>query len=112
MKVKTYFKEKPERNEKYKSWIRSKPCLKCGIHPYESITTGLPLGIDAHHENKKGYGTTGGKCSDKRAVPLCSNSCHTFYPDSRHETSKEEFWGKIDIEAKIKEFNAEWESIK
>jgi hypothetical protein len=105
MKVKTYFKEKPERNEKYLKFIRSKRCLKCCAS----------INISAHHEQKKGHGGIATKCSDKRTLPLCAD-CHVLLPKSRHRTSREEFWGKflgekIDIEAKIKEFNAEWENV-
>ncbi len=99
MKVKSYPKNKPERNDDYKKWIRTKPCLKC----WYTITV-------PHHETEKGHGIMGGKTSDKRCVPLCA-SCHTYSTNSRHNTSREEFWGDIDIEAIILEYNIEWEEL-
>ncbi|MCP4651485.1 MAG: DUF968 domain-containing protein, partial [PVC group bacterium] len=86
----------------YKKWIRTKPCLKCW-----SIT-----GVVAHHENKKGHGSMGSKCSDLRCLPLCSGNCHSSFQGSRHETSREEFWGDIDVEAIILEYNREWEELQ
>ena len=100
MKVIQYPKYKPERNKKYLAWLRTKKCLKCGASGF----------VQTHHETKKGHGTMGGKCSDKRAVPL-HPFCHEHAAGSRHETSREEFWGDIDIEAKILEYNKEWKEL-
>ncbi|MCP3941068.1 MAG: DUF968 domain-containing protein [Desulfobacteraceae bacterium] len=109
VKVKSYPKNKPERSKAYRQWIRSKPCLICGYTMNDSFPD--EYGVDPHHESEKGHGTMGGKTTDKRCVPLCSIH-HTYSTNSRHNTSREEFWQDIDIEAIILEYNREWEELQ
>ncbi len=91
----------PERSEPYKAWIRTLPCLACGIEGQS----------EAAHT-----GTDGGmrmKASDFSCVPLCPN-CHTQNPDAYHTAG-----GKAKLETRIgrtfasacAELRAEWESI-
>ena len=68
----SFWKEKPERDEKYLAWIRTLPCLEC-MCPAE--VNGEKM-IDAHHIETGGTAT---KCSDYLTVPLCratARGCH------------------------------------
>jgi len=87
------WKEKPQRSEKYKAFIASKPCLNHRFRP------SIP-----HHEQEEGHGCMGGKCSDFRCLPLC-HSCHM----KRHDVGRSmyEVWG-IDPEIVISQLNEEW----
>lgn len=61
----------PARNWKYKTWIRSLPCVACGgTYDVEAAHTGAD-------------GGTSQKASDYSCIPLCSD-CHTQAPDSHH----------------------------
>jgi len=76
--MKSYFKEKTNRNPEYLSWIRSKPCLKCCA----------PAPSEAHHEALTGKGISC-KGSDFETVPLCAE-CHR----ARHDIGRISFWGE------------------
>lgn len=69
---------KPARNAKYRAWIRSLPCVGCGLEPAgEAAHTGVDGGMRQ-------------KASDYSCVPLCSD-CHTQAPDSYHRVGKAAF---------------------
>ena len=101
--VKTFFKETPEQDEKYKAFIRKQDCVGCGVKG-KSV---------AHHQPKRYDSTMGGKCSDYRTLPLCRPhyfrdelvSCHSEY----HNTSWP-FWEKrgLDVELLINTFNSKY----
>lgn len=55
----------------YLAFIRSLPCL---------IPTCRREPCDPHHQNRRGHGSEGMRCSDYRAVPLC-RVCHDDYHD-------------------------------
>lgn len=86
-------KVKPWRSEKYRRFVASLPCCRCGS----------PLS-NAHHENELGRSTMGGKCCDSRTLPLCPD-CHW----SRHFDGRSIWrrWDK-DPEAIIQQTQAEW----
>ncbi len=95
--VQTYFKTKPYRSEKYKKFIRSKPCLTCGSS-----------GSEHHHESLSGGGT-GTKCPDNESLPLCFE-CH----NERHHIGRDTFFEKheLDYEVEVLKFQHLYERRK
>ncbi len=68
----------PPRNERYRAWIRSLPCVGCGIEGRsEAAHTGEDGGMSM-------------KASDYSCVPLCPD-CHTQAPDAYHRIGKRAF---------------------
>jgi len=57
---KTFFKEPPDRDEDYKKWISTLPCVACGRRN--------PEGNDPHHTETGGRGIKG---SDYSCISLC-----------------------------------------
>ncbi len=73
----------PERSEAYKRWIRTLPCLSCGLEgKSEAAHTGTDGGMRM-------------KASDYSCLPLCP-ACHTRNPDAYHSPG-----GKARLEARI-----------
>lgn len=72
-------KTKAVRSERYKAFIRTKPCLAC------SSTEN----IQAAHEDF-GYGTMGGKAPDIQGIPLCFE-CHRL----EHQYGYWKFWKRV-----------------
>ena len=78
-------KPKTPRNKKYKDWIKTQPCLKCGRTP-----------CDPHHYTQIGGGCGWGmKVSDYWCVPMC-RECHIgahddkwFLSETPYEEGKE-----------------------
>jgi hypothetical protein len=65
----------PPRNEAYKDWIRSLPCVACGVEGRsEAAHTG-------------GDGGMSMKASDYSCVPLCAD-CHRQAPGVYHRLGK------------------------
>jgi len=63
------------RDEHYKAWIRTLPCVACGVEGRsEAAHTGTDGGMSM-------------KASDYSCVPLCSD-CHTQAPDAYHRIGK------------------------
>lgn len=60
---------RPMRDPNYLTYLRTLPCLICGIHRSESAHTG-PHGLSQ-------------KSCDYSAIPLCAG-CHRTNPDSNH----------------------------
>lgn len=83
-------KQKADRDEDYKAFIRSRPCLKCGAPPLSC----------AHHQPDPGHSSTALKTSDYKCVPLCSE-CHRRY----HSIGRHSFWGDADVERAILSLN-------
>jgi hypothetical protein len=87
-------KEKPIRDRGYLEWVRTLPCLCCGV-----------LGVEAHHQAKTGHGTMGGKPGDDRCLPLCVFH-HAFggtkdHPGSVHgmgSLTGRAFWRHYDVD--------------
>ena len=112
MEVQTFFKELPERDEKYKAFIRSKPCIVPGCTERRTV---------AHHQHKEGHGGKSTKCSDYRTLPVCfwhhvGGGTYKL-PGAVHfdkGLSGWAFWRKygIDVERKIELFNAEYQAEK
>jgi hypothetical protein len=73
------------RDKKHLNFIRSLPCLICGV-----------FGSEAAHLRKGTDGGIGLKPSDKFTTPLCHN-CHA----EQHRVGELRFWQDID---KVKEF--------
>jgi len=76
----------------YLKWIRTKPCAICGS----------TQNVQAHHENRIGHSTLGGKCDDTRCIPMCY-ICHRI----RHDKGKE-IYGLRCPEARILRYNADY----
>lgn len=76
-----YEKRKPEKDEKYRNFIRSQPCLICG-------------GKSQHHHESLSGGTMGGKCDDRESLPLC----HYHHNEERHQWGRETFYKKYGID--------------
>lgn len=93
--MKSFWKEKPVEDKKYKQFIREQPCL----------TPGCPWPPSPHHEQEPHKGIMGGKCDDRRCVPLCF-SCHR----KRHDYGRTFYkTHNIDVEAEIIRLNKEYE---
>lgn len=75
-----------ESNGRYLAYIRSLPCEKCGSVPP----------CEAHHQPAIGHGSMGSKCSDYRAIPLCSSCHHILHTVGRHT-----FWSSRNVEETI-----------
>lgn len=86
--------EKPERyrSDKYKRFLRTLPCCKCGRSksPYLDVAP-------AHQELYKA-GSVGSKSDDLAALPLCTE-CHRL----EHQTGVKTFWKNIDRQRMIYE---------
>ena len=81
-----YQKVKPYRSEKYKKFIRSKPCFRCGITSYH-------ISVVPAHQNF-GYGGMGTKAPDIWTIPLCTN-CHS----DEHRVGHDTFWGNKNLKS-------------
>ena len=86
----------PVRDEKYKSWVRTLPCLICG-----SIAEAAHTGDD---------GGKALKASDHSCVPLC-HRCHRTGPRAYHRIGRRAFerFHMIDFSAIVLKLNAEYE---
>jgi hypothetical protein len=98
--TRSFFKVLPWRSEPYKAWVKTMPCLCCGM-PAD----------DPHHEQLPGHGGMGTTPGDDRVVPLCRR-----HHDER-QTYKDggaAFWLKYgkDVEYYISRLNAAWERLK
>ena len=68
----------PPRDEDYKAWIRTLPCLACGIEGRsEAAHTGSDGGMSQ-------------RASDYSVVPLCAD-CHRQNPGAYHRVGKRAF---------------------
>ena len=87
----------PARDEAYKAWIRTLPCVGCGLNRRsEAAHTGRDGGMSM-------------KASDYSCVPLCAN-CHTQSPGAYHRVGKREFerTHRINFGGLVAELNEEW----
>jgi len=84
----------PERDKKYRAWVRTHPCLACGISG-EIITD--------HHIESLG---TGIKCSDYLTVSLC-NDHHRAVERSRD--AFEHFY-MLDLKEEAERLKGEWDA--
>lgn len=68
----------PERDKKYRAWVRTHPCLvgRYFVNPFKEICQGQ---VVDHHIESLG---TGIKCSDYLTVPVC-NAHHREVERSR-----------------------------
>jgi hypothetical protein len=84
---------KPPRNRLYLAWIRTLPCLVCG----------LTRGIEASHTGPHGLGQ---KSSDYSAIPLCIQH-HRTGNDSYHRLGPRSFAEihNLDIRAIVNRLN-------
>jgi len=97
-KKKNNKKKKTGKDKKYREWLRTQPCCKCGNEPIEGVRDTVYA-----HQNL-GSGHMAGKGHDRDAVPLCVTPCHA----EEHRGHKT-FWGGTDIKAIIKELNERYE---
>ncbi len=75
----------PDRDWKYRAWVRSLPCAACGSsYCVEAAHTGSDGGMRQ-------------KASDSSCIPLC-HECHQSAPGSYHRTSREAFFAALGIE--------------
>lgn len=91
----------PERDELYKSWIRTLPCCACGhSSPSEAAHTGKD-------------GGAGIKASDYSCVPLCFQ-CHRVGLYSYHVMGKRSFAAMfaVDFDAMVQKYNGLWEKVQ
>lgn len=101
-------KPKTLRDDAYKAWIRTLPCIVClaqaGYLPEGPFTS------DPHHVVEDGHGSTAHNTSDWRCIPLCRLPHHHEY----HLIGKHSFAAKhgIDYEAIIGRLNALYLSLK
>ena len=87
----------PPRDEDYKAWIRTLPCVACGIEGRsEAAHTGSDGGMSI-------------KASDYSCVPLCSD-CHTQAPGAYHSVGKRAFEDRHDLcfLRIVAQLNREW----
>ena len=68
----------PPRDEDYKAWIRTLPCVACGMEGRSEA---------AHTGNDGGMSM---KASDYSCVPLCAD-CHTQTSGAYHQVGKHAF---------------------
>ena len=86
----------PARNFKYRSWVRSLPCARCGsTYRVEAAHTGSDGGMSQ-------------KSSDYSVIPLCFD-CHQAAPDSYHR-DREAFEARLQstIPGLVKQLNSLW----
>ena len=85
---------RPPRDPKYLSWIRTQPCIVCGVQ----------RGIEASHTGPHGLGQ---KSTDKSAIPLCHRH-HRTGRDSYHRLGPRKFSEVhgLDIPATVRRLNA------
>ena len=74
-------KDRTLRDKKYLAFIRKHRCCVCGA-PSSDYMSVVPA-----HQTLDSHGFMGGKASDYRAVPLCSN-CHRL----EHMKGARTFW--------------------
>ena len=100
MLVKPLFKETTPEDEDYKLFIRQQPCLARNRECFGEVVP--------HHEQEKGHGAKGKKCSDFRTLPLCMG-----HHDQRHRIGRS-FYAKhgIDYESEIVRLNKKWGEVK
>ena len=84
---------KPERNPRYLAWIRTQPCVICGVR----------RGIEAAHTGPRGLGQ---KSPDTSAIPLCIKH-HRTGRDSYHRLGARRFAQvhDLDIPAIVRRLN-------
>ena len=82
-------KDPPVRSPDHLAWIRRRHCAVCGAAPPSQ----------ASHHPERGHGSTGAKCSDLRAIPLCA-ACHAAH----HRAPLDREW----VEERIAALLIEW----
>jgi len=90
----------PPRDEAYKAWIRTLPCLGCNAEGRsEAAHTGSDGGMSM-------------KASDYSCVPLCAN-CHTVSAAAYHRIGKAAFEERHQLEfaVEVRQLNAKWEAV-
>jgi hypothetical protein len=91
----------PPRDEDYKAWIRTLPCIACGIEGRsEAAHTGSDGGMSM-------------KASDYSCVPLCSD-CHTQAPGAYHRVGKRAFEHRhgLSFARMVERLNREWQDLR
>lgn len=98
--AKTETRKGPPRDEAYKAWIRTLPCIGCGKEgASEAAHTGDDGGMSM-------------KASDYSCVPLCSD-CHTLRPGAYHRSGKPAFERARGLccAAIVARLNREWHAL-
>ena len=93
-----YFRRGPARDPRYRAFIRSFPCLACGICGRSEAAHTGPHGI-------------GQKASDYRCLPLCRehHRASNYALDVIGAKAFEEYW-QVSISQAISDLNEEWKS--
>jgi hypothetical protein len=89
----------PPRNDDYRAWIRTLPCLACQVKGRsEAAHTGSDGGMSQ-------------KASDYSCVPLCSD-CHTLGPGAYHRLGKRTFEQRHGLccAGIVAQLNREWQA--
>ncbi len=83
-----YQKKKIFRSEEYKTFIRSKPCIYCGVED----------DIESHHEDDDFYNSGMGlKPPDSQCLPICVK----HHIPVRHKMSAKEFYNLCNVDPKV-----------
>lgn len=90
--MKSFTKIKPLRSERYKQFIRSKPCIDCG----------KTANIEADHDTF-GRGIMGGKPPDLQTLPRC-RGCHNRKHNQGRNLSAERLYEAVRCLEYINEF--------
>jgi len=83
----------PVRDESYRRWIRSWPCIACATR----------RGIEAAHTGPHGIGQ---KASDLSCIPLC----HAHHAEMHQGVRAFEAQYSVDVPQIVAEFNQIWEA--
>lgn len=76
MKVKTFFKVLPIRDDKYKAWIKKQKCVNCP-KPAD----------DPHHVKIPFHGGIATTPGDDRCIPVC-RECHDLFERDRAQLNR------------------------
>lgn len=79
--------EKAKRSPKYLKWLRTEPCVCCGVWKRRGKQN------EAAHTGQRGRGL-GLKACDFDAIPLCER-CHRTAADSYHAIGDELRWAAL-----------------
>ena len=78
--------ERAEREPKYLKWIRTQPCVVCGVWRRNGAQS------EAAHTGRRGAGLAV-KADDWDAIPLCA-WCHRTKPMAYHLIGNEQTWAE------------------
>jgi len=80
-------KSKTPRDKHFLKWIDSQPCIVRGCRRQSTH----------HHQPERGHGSRGLKCSDYRAIPMCSGGHH----EELHQIGRDSFAAKYHVDYEL-----------